>query len=314
VSIVVRVLDVQKISEMTGELNAVVEYTSRWSDSRLAFDAVSAGHQHLDLFGPPAVTKLNGIWNPGLTLQNLVGTPRSVTHGLTIYADGTVVAVDTVDGTFKVDTTMDSFPFDTQRLALTFITPNYDRSQVTLRQTDADRMQTSVADHPTATQWHLKPLSTDTTNVVGWNGQTYSRFRFWLPASREASQYVLRIFAPFLVIMLGSVIVLWSTESSALGKGSMILSGIVALVALSFTFESSFPGSISMNSPISALVSIGFVYMMSCFFLNLTVLNHEMAWAKRDSFLFHSVRTVVRFGMPAILLSICVTILVAAAV
>jgi hypothetical protein len=313
VSLSVRVLDVQKISETTGELSAIVEYTSRWQDPRLTFQPVAVGREHFDFFGPAALQRMGEIWHPGLIIANLIGHPRSETHGLLIYAKGTVITVTTVEATFKVNCSMDAFPFDRQQLALHFITPHYDRRQVLLVQSDEDRLRSSVTARPTALQWHLEPLRFETSRIIGWNGQTFSRSTFWLPAKRDTQHYLLRIFVPFFAVMLGSFFVLWSTDTNLIGKGGMILSGVVALVALSFTFEASFPGSISMNSPISTLLSLGYIYLISIFFLNMLVMDPTRSWAKHNPFVFLEIRTFLRWSLPMILLVVGTALCIVAA-
>ena len=52
----------------------------------------------------------------------------------------------------------------------------------------------------------------------------------------------------------------------------MIFSSLLALAAISFTFESSFPGSISLNTPVAEMISLGYLYLVTVLMFEICLL------------------------------------------
>lgn len=84
------------------------------------------------------------------------------------------------------------------------------------------------------------------------------------------------------MIMLASLFVLLSPDTNYFSKGTMIFSAMLALVALNFTLEGSFPGSLSLPTPVSSILTSGFFYLAAALGLNVLVMNPDSKWARKN--------------------------------
>lgn len=305
VATAIRVLDIAQVLETTGQLNARVELTYRWLDRRQAFDPVKEAVSHKDYFGDAAAARLRQMWNPTIDIENLAAAPRQDQTGLSVQADGAVTLVRRLDATFRVDVDMSSFPFDRQHLDLNLTSNRYDQRQVLLVHTAEDAAHSSFATKLQTPLWQIGALEFHNTSYVGWNGEPHSRLSISIIADRLYSRYLVRIFIPFLMLMSSTLVILWTPDTSMplAPKGALAFTTLLALVAMSFTFESNFPGSMSAATPIAEILSIGYLYVVSVLILSMLLLNKEFPWAKRYPDIFAEVSRFVRWALPAIVFS-----------
>ena len=300
VSTAIRVLDIAQIMETTGQLNARVELTYRWTDRRQAFDAVKEAVAHKDYFGDVAVARLRQMWTPAIEIENLSGSPRQDQSGLTIESDGDITLVRRLDATFRVNVDMSSFPFDVQTLDIDLTSNRYSLREVILVHTESDQAHSSFASRLQTPLWRIAMLNFNNANYVGWNGEPHSRLSVSMVTERLYGQYLIRIFIPFLMLMSSTLVILWTPDTTMplAPKGALAFTTLLALVALSFTFESNFPGSMSTGTPIAKILSIGYLYVVSVLILSMLLLNKELAWAKRHPNIFLELSAFVRWGLP----------------
>lgn len=301
VSTAIRVLDIAQIQETTGQLNARIELTYRWTDRRLAFDAVKEAVSHKDYFGESATARLRQIWTPAIDIENLSGAPRQDQSGLVIESDGDVTLVRRLDATFRVSIDMSSFPFDTQKLDIDLTSNRYGLREVLLVHTADDEAHSSFASKLQTPLWKIGMLDFRNANYVGWNGEPHSRLSISVVTERLYGQYLIRIFIPFLMLMSSTLVILWTPDSTMplAPKGALAFTTLLALVALGFTFESNFPGSMSTGTPIAKILSIGYLYVVSVLILSMLLLNKELAWAKRHPNIYLELSGYVRWALPA---------------
>jgi len=302
VSTAIRVLDIAQILETTGQLNARIELTYRWSDQRQAFDALKEAVSHKDYFGDAAVARLRQMWTPAIEIENLSGAPRQDQAGLTIESNGDVTLVRRLDANFRVSVDMSSFPFDVQTLNLDLTSNRYGLREVLLIHTESDDAHSSYASQLQTPLWKIGALNFLNTNYIGWNGEPHSRLTIGVVTERLYGQYLIRIFIPFLMLMSSTLVILWTPDTTMplAPKGALAFTTLLALVALSFTFESNFPGSMSTGTPIAKILSIGYLYVVSVLILSMLLLNKELAWAKRHPHIFLELSGFVRWGLPGV--------------
>jgi len=304
VATAIRVIDIAQVLETVGQLNARIELTYRWTDRRQAFDAVKEAVSHKDYFGDAAVARLRQMWTPAIEIENLSGTPRQDQSGLTIEANGDVTLVRRVDATFRVGVDMSSFPFDVQSLDIDLTSNRYGLRDVLLAHTEADEAHSSFATHLQTPLWKIRSLDFRNTSYIGWNGEPHSRMTVSMVTERLYGQYLVRIFIPFLMLMSSTIVILWvpDTTMPLAPKGALAFTTLLALVAMSFTFESNFPGSMSTGTPIAQIVSTGYLYVVSVLILCMLLINKELAWAKRHPNIFLELSGFVRWGLPGAVL------------
>lgn len=303
----VRILNITRLIETTGELSASIEYTQRWVDPGLRFDPVAKGEEHIDLTGAAAEARLGQIWRPGITIDNMIGNPRSQTVFLSIFYDGRVVQIRRLDADFRIRANMSSFPFDTQYLPLSFSTARHAAHEVALTTTEFDRNFSTIDPDISANNWKPRGVSFVQSTFFGWNARPFSRITLIATVERDWTRYILRLFVPFIAIMSLSLFLLWASTSVLPNtqRVPMVFSTLLALAALSFTFEASFPGSISMNSPIAAMISMGYLYLPVVLVIDLFPGLDNSRFARRFPYLLPELRRNLRLTVPLLFLGLC---------
>jgi hypothetical protein len=305
VRVAVRVLNVLEVREVGGQARLHLEITQRWHDPRLAFDAVARGLSREDRVGAEADERLKAIWSPGLVLDNQVGGRDSRTVALSIHAHGEAVLIERFEADLRVRMTMDAFPFDQQNLTLALSLPRHPQQEAVLMTTEADRQFSGIERALAVVDWRPIGLSFVNDLAMGWNARSYSRLNVTVTLAREAQRYVLRIFVPVIAVLAVSLFVLWGPGLLEKDKGSLIFSSLLALAAISFTFESSFPGAISLNTPVAEMISLGYLYLVSVLLfevvLSVVVAQPGGRWREEAE----ALRGHLRWALPAMMLIVC---------
>lgn len=305
VHLAMRILNVSKIDEPLREASLVVEVTQSWKDPGQAFDARATGVGRRDLVGADAEALLASIWSPGAIVEKQISVPRSQSTSMSIRADGTVTLISRMDADFRVAIDMSSFPFDRQHLQLSLVSPRYSADDVIFVMTDLDRELSSVAETLSASNWTAQSMRFVMERFYGWNARPFVRVIASAVVDREWSFYLLRIFIPFAAVMSVSIFILWAPEKLLGDKAPLTFSALMALAALSFTYEASFPGSISMNSPIAFMTSIGYLYLTGVLLINILLVYAPLAIRSRYPHLEGEIRRNIRYTVPAIFLLTC---------
>lgn len=304
VATAIRVIDISQVQETAGLMAARVELTYRWADRRLAFDRVREARAQKNFFGEAATAQLRRIWQPGVDIENLSGAARQDQLGLTIDSSGAVTLVRRLDASFRVGVDMASFPFDAQRLDIILTSNRHGAREVLLVHTAADAAHSAFAGRLQTPLWTIRRLDVRNAAYAGWNGAPHSRLTFTVEAQRLYGQYLIRIFLPFLTLMSSTLVILWSTDQTMplAPKGALAFTTLLALVALSFTFESNFPGSMSTGTPIARIISTGYLYIVSVLFLNMFLLNKDFVLARHAPEIFAEISGFVRWALPVAVL------------
>ncbi|WP_406854843.1 neurotransmitter-gated ion-channel ligand-binding protein [Alsobacter sp. KACC 23698] len=304
----VRVLNVTRIQEVQSEAGALVEFTQRWVDPTQRFDRVEAGAERIDWVGDEAEARLARIWNPGVAIENQIGRPRAQTTALSIFHDGRVTLIRRVDADLRVDLGMGAFPFDHQSIALRFSSARHPASDVVLVTTELDRGFSTIERNLSVTNWLAGSIAFRNETFFGWNAQPYARLVAVATVDRSWPRYILRLFVPFFALMSLSLFILWAPDSviSQKDRAPMIFSSLLALAALSFTFESSFPGSISLNSPVASMISLGYFYLPLVLLIDLMLSQTGSRLARRYPALLPEIKRNVRVTAPLLFFGLCI--------
>lgn len=306
VHIALRVLNVLEIKEVSGQGRLHLELTQRWQDPRLAFDAVARGLAREDRVGEEADDYLKTIWSPGLALDNQIGDKDARIVALSVHADGEVVLIERFESDFRFRMNMDAFPFDRQNLTIGLSLPRYAQQEAIVLTTEADRPFSGVEDALSVVDW--RPVGLRFTNdlAIGWNARSYSRLNATVTIARYAERYHLRVFVPIIAVLAVSLFVLWSPGLKEQDKGGLIFSSLLALAAISFTFESSFPGSISLNTPVAEIISLGYLYLVAVLMfeiaLSVAIAHPSFRWRDQAA----DLRWHLRWAVPAMMSIICI--------
>jgi len=121
---------------------------------------------------------------------------------------------------------------------------------------------------------------------------------------RRSSRFALQTFSPVFTMLMVSILVLYSTVLDAKTKAALIFSSLLGLSALSFTFESTFPGSFSLNTPISKIIAIGYLYLI------IILLFKSFLGNKSESKLYKVTSSYINWGLPSIMFIICIGLVI----
>lgn len=310
----VRVLNITRIQEVQREVAAAVEYTQRWTDPSQRFDRVASGAERIDLVGTEAEARLARMWEPAITIENMIGQPRAQTVAMSVFSDGRVVLIRRLDADFRVDLTMTAFPFDRQRLALRLASQRHPASEVALVTTEFDKQFSGLERAISVANWDAGGFTFQQESFFGWNARPYSRLVAIATVERQWPRYILRVFVPFFALMSLSLFLYWAPDRviEQKARAPMIFSSLLALAALSFTFESSFPGAISLNSPIATMISLGYFYLPFVLLTDIMLTGQHSGLARRYPALLPEIRRNVRWTVPMLFFGFCLLLLVLA--
>ena len=303
-----RLLNITRLQETLSEVGASIEYTLRWTDPALAFDRVARGQEHIDYVGPDAEAQLGRIWTPDVTIDNQITNPRTQSLAVSIFYDGRVVMIRRIDADFREQIDMSDFPFDRQELLFNFASRRHAADEVMMSSTEFDRTFSTVPPSVAQINWKPRFINLDSGSFYGWNAQPFSKVTARVTVDRISSHYLERLFVPFGAIMSLSLFLLWGPEKMIAinQRASIVISALLALAALSFTYENGFPGSISMNSPVAFMISNGYFYLLFVLTVDLALNQKEGRIAKQYPFLFVAIRKNVRVTIPLIFLGLCI--------
>lgn len=306
VRVQLRVLNILEIKEVAGQARFHIEVAQNWRDSRLAFDAVATGTGRVDRIGDDADEFLKTIWVPGLAVDNQVGDKDSRIVAISVHATGEVMLIERFESDFRFRMNMDAFPFDRQSLSLPLSLPRYSKQEAILIATEADRQVSGLEKDLAVVDWKPVRLSFSNEESMGWNARSYSRLNAVVDLSRHSERYLLRIFVPILAVLAVSIFILWSPGLREQDKGGHIFSSLLALAAISFTFEASFPGSISLNTPIAQIISLGYLYLVAVLMLEMALAKPIANPSSRHHVMAQELRRQAKWALPAIMIIICI--------
>ncbi|MBR0781426.1 neurotransmitter-gated ion-channel ligand-binding protein [Bradyrhizobium iriomotense] len=306
VRVAVRILKVLSIKEVVGEGRLFVEVTQRWTDHRQAFDPVTIGFGRLDRTGADADAYLKSIWTPGLEIENRIGEPEARTVATSTYANGEVMLIERYEARFRFGLNLSAFPFDRQDLTLSFFLPRHAAQDAILISTEADRDISGIEDTTASVDWRAAGLRFANRDAMGWNARSYSKLDVTMTLARISTHYLLRIFVPIMAVLAVSVFVLWAPDLISKDKGSLIFSSLLALAAISFTFESSFPGCISLNTPVAQIISLGYMYLIVVLIVDMSLYTLSRRTGALSAAMIDELRRQMRWALPSIMAAICI--------
>ncbi|RDV01866.1 neurotransmitter-gated ion-channel ligand-binding protein [Undibacter mobilis] len=305
VRVALRVLNILRIAEVAGQGRLSIEVTQRWTDSRLRFDPIARGFARADYVGPDADAYLKTIWTPQLAVDNQTGDKTSRTMAVSVHSDGDVTLIERYESDFRFAMNLAAFPFDRQNLTLSMSLPRYAKQEAILLATEEDRKLSDVENTLSVADWKAERPRFANEEAVGWNARFYSRLNATVQVLRHSEQYILRIFVPILAVLTVSIFILWTPELTGKEKGTQIFSSMLALAALSFTFEASFPGAISLNTPVAQIISLGYFYLIVVL-LSDVVLSRLIAAERGHVAAWLALQRHLRWALPAIMAIVCI--------
>lgn len=305
VRVSLRVTNILEIKEVAGQGRFGLEIVQHWTDPRLAFDGVAIGHQRVDRVGKEADAYLETIWTPGLSIDNLIKEKESRTVAVAVSTNGEVMLIERFEADLRFRMNMDAFPFDKQDLTISLSLPRYAKQEALLVVGDRERRLSGFEAEPSVVDWSPRRLRFVNEETMGWNARSYSKIAATLTIERQSGRYLLRIFVPILAVLAVSLFVLWSPGLKEQDKGGLIFSSLLALAAISFTFESSFPGSISLNTPVAQMISLGYLYLVLVLMLEIVLAVTSAKWSGIAGDFARQLHVQIKWALPLWMVLIC---------
>ncbi|OCW56441.1 hypothetical protein [Hoeflea olei] len=302
VHLAVRVLDVSAVDETSGVISAVVEITQRWNDPSLRFDPVREGKGRKDFAEAEAEQKLQAIWTPAAGFKNLINDARADATFLSIFANGDVTLIRRLDADFRTTMELSAFPFDTQRLVFPVASEAHASDEVIFIVDDRDRELSSLARSLTESDWTPRRLEFSLEQVYGWNSKPFMHVNTTVVLSRAWPRYVLRIFVPLFAVLSISLFVLWAPRGFVGDIPDITYAALLALAALGFTFEANYPGSMSVNSPVAFMISLGYLYLILALTADMVLESDRFPGKAAYPHLPEEARRTIRYVLPGIFL------------
>jgi hypothetical protein len=203
---------------------------------------------------------------------------------------------------------MSAFPFDRQKLALSFSLPRYAKQEAMLVTTESDRLFSRIEPNLSVIDWRPLDLTFFYDEATGWNARSYSRLNATIGVERLSERYLLRLFIPIVSTLAVSLFVLWIPGAAPKDHGSLVFSALLALAAISFTYEASFPGSISLNTPIAKIISLGYFYLVVVVLIDALLWKPRSDPASRFHVLASGIRDHSRWALPSIMVIVCLAL------
>lgn len=308
VHLVVRVLDILKVEETAGEATVSLEMQQRWRDPTQAFDPLSFGRNRLDFSGSEATERLETLWTPAVTIENMDSEAKATLTALSLHSGGDVVLTRRIEGKFRFSADLSAFPFDRQVVPFAFVSHYFPADDVIFVIGDQDRRQSTVPEALNASDWKAGDMRFTAGQFHGWSARPFARMTAAIDMDRKWPRYFLRIFVPFMAVLSVSLFILWTPEGLIGDKPGVTYSALLALAALSFTFEASFPGSMSVTSPIAFMISIGYFYLILALVVDLLLKSQRLPGRRRFPFLPQEARVAMRCLLPALFTIVCICI------
>lgn len=245
VDIMVYLIDVNSIDSVSESFEANVSYQLSWRDPSLAHG------------GSDSISKrLDDVWHPRIQLLNQRKVARTFPESVEIRPDGTVRYRQRLWGSFSQPLELVDFPFDTQRLDITFVDVGFGSTRINLTVSpDSGMLETLRIADWAVTGWDIAAGQLP----LGVDGETFSGAVFSLDVSRHTSYFIVKVILPLVLIVMMSWLIFWIDPSMSATQISVSVTAMLTLIAYRFAIGGMVP-------------RLGFLTSMDYFVLASTVL------------------------------------------
>lgn len=223
------ILDLDNVDGAAQSFNASVYYEMRWHDERLVRE--EPGRR---LF------KIHEIWTPRIILANERSASRTMPEIFEVNPDGEVTYTQRISGSFSQPLDFREFPFDTQALAITFVSTLFDQSEVKL--VPDLNFSTAISDRLSIPNWRVLSTSIKRTpyKVVSTEiGQPALTFSF--SVKRIPYYYLIFIVLPLIVVVAMSWVVFWIEATDVGTRIAIAMTSMLTLIAYRFAMSGELP-------------------------------------------------------------------------
>jgi hypothetical protein len=232
------VLGITDVDVVRGQFRARISVDFLWCDPRLADSVEASGTDVLRLTGSSVTEKLESIWNPNLSINNLIGSIDIGKREMTIRSDGLIEVHGILEGTLAANLDLHRFPFDSQQLPIEIEPFGWSRESVVLR---IDREAIGIDQIFELAEWKVGEIGADVVNVSRTGSdREFSRLQVIVPIERKSGFYIWKAVLPLILIVALSWSVFWISEPVA-GRIRICATVMLTIVAYQFATAADLP-------------------------------------------------------------------------
>ena len=252
--------------EAKGTFEATSDLRLSWVDPRLSYPASEVLHGYKEYRMSAAEEQLVKIWTPAIGFVNRLGEPSMTERRLRLYPNGRVETIARTTAVYKTKVDVTRFPFDIQKLQIELQVKEDTVETVELDYLSDDLLFSRPGKRVELTGWELGLVNLKREMIAGWNGDRYAKVIAGLNVRRDATTTIATIFIPLFASLLIPFLATWMNRAEHDGfeiegfeLANFIIGGLFAVIALSFTIDSTFPLLSKSDNTVSRLIGLNFM-------------------------------------------------------
>jgi hypothetical protein len=256
----------EEFDEAKGTFEATSDLRLSWVDPRLTYPASEVLHGYKEYRMSAAEEQLVKIWTPSIGFVNRLGEPSMTERRLRIYPNGRVETIARTKAVYKTHVDVARFPFDQQKLQIELQVKEDTVETVDLDYLSDDLLFSRPGKRVELAGWELGLVNLKREMIAGWNGDRYAKVIAGLNVRRDASTTIATIFIPLFASLLIPFLATWMNRAEKDGfeiegfeLANFIIGGLFAVIALSFTIDSTFPLLSKSDNTVSRLIGLNFM-------------------------------------------------------
>lgn len=311
---------VEGIDENEESFTATVDVRLSWIDLRLRYPAAETPIGYREWRGEAVAQQLAQMWSPEIGLANLRGEPSRESRSLRLYPDGRVELLRRVSGIFAAPLDVRRFPFDRQSLLVELVSEDETANQMILDYRQDDLAFSRPDPDIAIPGWELGVVSLARDPLAGWYGESYARLRVALEVDRRAIETVPGLFVPLLASLLIPLLGTWLNELrdgefeiEAFEFTNILIGGLFAVIALSFTVYSERSILASGVNTVSMLFALNFAALALAILINVAIVHFNAPRRLAGRHVQHETFTFILWALPVALAACAAALILIAA-
>ena len=223
----VTIVDVVGIDEIANTYMVEFDLSTRWLDTRLAFDPAELGVPLVVYEGPTADARVDSLWAPYATIMNAAGSYAIQTSYLRISAEGEVRWTGRIAAWVKAPFDFRQFPFDRQQLELVLQLYGWNVHQAIM--VDAGIGLRPGFEIP---EWHVGGIEARLMEAIeARDSVPFPQLVVRLDIVRKRTFHIWKVFAPLIGIVALSWVVFWMIGDALGRRAGVSATAMLTIVA-----------------------------------------------------------------------------------
>ncbi|MDF1851576.1 MAG: hypothetical protein P1U85_12130 [Verrucomicrobiales bacterium] len=223
------VLNIDQIKGADQSYVADIAFRADWQDDRLRHEGSTT--KRVDL---------SDIWHPGFQILNQLKLTFTFANDAEVSPDGSVRIIQRAWGSYSQPLELVDFPFDTQALKITLVSPGHEKGTVALRENVEEPSR--IADSFSIPDWDTVSWSSKATEREIFEGeQVLPTFEATIVMKRNSRYYFINVILPLFLIICMSWIVFWIPSTEMGPRISVSVTAMLTLTAYRFAIGASLP-------------------------------------------------------------------------